>query len=422
MDSSQNSVLECTSFYDQPHVEIENIPIGPGVKLGIEQVNNKAIGIGGAYGTWGDSYSNEALQQFIEDHLGEPLLVEEKMNLSELGFEYRQHLPKLSDQEHIDVEVEVGTRLLKSAISACGWKPAEIEAVIIGMSAPTCDDYTERIARQAGIQDQALKVSIHKACDSSVAGLNLILNPRLSIIEQLPYNIAEKLLDKKVLVGGIEGLSRIVSLTHDKNALQIFGNGAGIIGFIPGDSMKFLTGETLEAFDEEGVLQVYMLYPHSRNKSSNQSMIEVTQLGENNLRIAGMMHEPVRAEPVVMAGMMGMVKLFVRNGVLIVKDVYRNYRRQMEEAGTPDKGIAVMVTHHANLKINQLKGKNLQKEGIRLVTPWLLKDFGNVSAASNMIAFLRIVNQLKPGDHVLFDGFGAGTYYDVVVVELGGGC
>jgi 3-oxoacyl-[acyl-carrier-protein] synthase III len=51
--------------------------------------------------------------------------------------------------------------------------------------------------------------------------------------------------------------------------------------------------------------------------------------------------------------------------------------------------------------------------------PWLLNEFGNVSAASAMIAFLRKLRELKTGDHVLFDGFGAGSYYDVVAVEIG---
>jgi 3-oxoacyl-[acyl-carrier-protein] synthase III len=78
----------------------------------------------------------------------------------------------------------------------------------------------------------------------------------------------------------------------------------------------------------------------------------------------------------------------------------------------------VAIAHHANLKINQIKGKHLAREGINLPMPWLLSDFGNVSAASNMIAFLRYLPALNPGDHVLFDGFGAGTYYDVVAVAV----
>jgi len=132
------------------------------------------------------------------------------------------------------------------------------------------------------------------------------------------------------------------------------------------------------------------------------------------------MHEPSNGAAIEMAGPMGMVKLFVRTGVQVVTDVYQAYQNLMEKMGMPDKSIAVAIVHHANLKINQLKEKTLQRAGIRLSMPWLLKDFGNVSAASNMIAFLRELSSLKPGDHVLFDGFGAGTYYDVLAVEMGG--
>jgi len=117
---------------------------------------------------------------------------------------------------------------------------------------------------------------------------------------------------------------------------------------------------------------------------------------------------------------MGMVKLFVRTGVQVVSDVYQSYRSQMEKIGMPDKSIAVAIVHHANYKINRLKGKHLKNLGINFPMPWVVSDFGNVSAASNMIAFLRELPKLKPGDHVLFDGFGAGTYYDVLAVALGG--
>jgi 3-oxoacyl-[acyl-carrier-protein] synthase III len=51
--------------------------------------------------------------------------------------------------------------------------------------------------------------------------------------------------------------------------------------------------------------------------------------------------------------------------------------------------------------------------------PWVLSEFGNVSAASNMIAFLRKLPSINPGDHILFDGFGAGTYYDAFAVSMG---
>jgi 3-oxoacyl-[acyl-carrier-protein] synthase III len=114
-----------------------------------------------------------------------------------------------------------------------------------------------------------------------------------------------------------------------------------------------------------------------------------------------------------------MVKLFVRTGVQVVSDVYEAYRKLMEKMGMPDKSIAVAIVHHANYKINKLKEKHLANLGISFPMPWLLSEFGNVSAASNMIAFLRQLPSLRRGDHILFDGFGAGTYYDVLAVSLG---
>jgi 3-oxoacyl-[acyl-carrier-protein] synthase III len=291
------------------------------------------------------------------------------------------------------------------------------------MTAPVALDYIDRIAREAGIPDSAIKVAVHKACDGSVGSLHLSLNPTLPEAMHLPINLAQELYGKKVLIGGIEGLSRLLGPAHDIQALQLFGNGAGVIGIIPGQNMKFLAGATREAYDEEGALQVAMAYPHARERVQGRSMLEVTQIAPNQLRVAGLMHEPATTEgnrePVVMAGPMGMVKLFVRTGVITVREAYHAYLKRMAELGTPDKPIKVVIAHHANYKINLLKGKQLEKEGISLSIPWLISDFGNVSAASTMICFLRKLPELQRGDNILFDGFGAGTYYDVVAVELG---
>ena len=400
------------SFFKRPQVRQELIPVAGGIPFGVERVSNPEVGIGGAYGTWGDSYDNQTLPELVARRIGSPLSNEDVMNLSELGFLSRHHIGDLSEEEHLELELEVGSRLLREAVLANGWQPAEVQAVLIGMSGPVADDYVEQICQRAGIPDDALKVSIHKACDGSVGGLNLALNPGLGPAGSV--NIAEDLYGKKVLVGGIEGLSRFTSRAHDKNALQLFGNGAGVIGVIPGKSMKFLVGKSHEAFDDEGVLAVRMYYPHSR-----KSLLEVSQDGQSHIRVAGLMHEPADGAPVEMAGPMGMVKLFVRTGVGVVTDVYQAYRNLMEKTGMPDKSIAVAIVHHANYKINKLKEKHLNKLGISVPMPWLLSDFGNVSAASNMIAFLRQLPQLKSGDHILFDGFGAGTYYDVLAVSLG---
>ncbi len=409
-----------TSFFDQPDVEKGQIGVANGIPFGLTHVTNAQVGIGGVFGTWGEGYDNQTLQSLLEERLGQPVPQDERLNLSELGFVNRHHIATLSKEQNTEVEVEIGARFLREAARACGWNPSEVDAVLIGMSAPISDDYLDRIARAAGIPDSALKVTVHKACDGSVSSLHLALNPDLPENTHLTQNIAESLRGKKVLVGGIEGLSRFLNHTRDLNALQLFGNAAGVIGIIPGQTMKFLAGKSLEAYDQEGVLQVQMNYPHSVFRSDGGLNVEVTQTNATNIRIAGLMHEPTNGSSIAMTGPMGMVKLFVRNGVQVVKDVYRSYQAYLEQKGMEGKSLAVAIVHHANYKINRLKEKHLQNDGIFLKMPWLVSEFGNVSAASNMIAFLRQLPQMRPGDHILIDGFGAGTYYDTLAVELSG--
>lgn len=405
------------SFFDKEGVVLSQVEVSSGVPLGIHAVSNPALGIGGAYGAWGASYDNLTLPGFVSGRLGEQLAQDEVMNLDELGFLSRHHTPDLTDGEHLELEVEVGARVLRQAAHANGWEPGDVNGVLIGMSCPISGDYVSRAAERAGIPKEALKVTVHKACDGSMGALHLALNPELSGEGEL--NIAEELHGKKVLVGGIEALSRLTAHAKDKNALQLFGNGAGVIGIVPGETMKFLTGKSHENYDEDGLLQLRMFYPHSKERVPGKSMLETQVESAKDIRIAGLMHEPADGAPILMAGLMGMVKLFVRTGVEVVTDVYQEYHALMDRLGRSGQSFEVVIAHHANYKINLLKAKQLMKNGVNLKMPWLLSDFGNVSAASCMIAFLRHLQSLKPGDHVLFDGFGAGTYYDVMAVSMG---
>src|SRR5919106_3553926 len=278
------------SFFDRPGVEKGVINVAQGIPFGIERVSNPSVGIGGVYGAWGESYDNEKLPAFLEMRLGHPLQPNEKLNLSELGFRNRHHVPlNLTREEHLQVELEVGTRFLSGAINACNWQPSDVEAVLIGMSAPVSEDYLNQITAAAGIPESALKVAIHKACDGSTSSLHLALNPELPENKQLDQNIAESLYGKKVLVGGIEGLSRFIISSHDPIALQMFGNAAGIVGVIPGQTMKFLAGKSREVFDDEGVLQVAMYYPHSRVRVDGATNVDVTEPLAHNIRVAGLM-------------------------------------------------------------------------------------------------------------------------------------
>jgi hypothetical protein len=99
-----------TLFFDQPRVEQAIIPVGQGIPIGLERVSSRELGIGGAYGTWGTGYDNLALRSFIEHRLGETMKDDEVLNLAELGFVGRHHLPELSDADHLELEARTGGR------------------------------------------------------------------------------------------------------------------------------------------------------------------------------------------------------------------------------------------------------------------------------------------------------------------------
>src|SRR5512146_1466188 len=93
------------SFFDEPGVENTTIPVGTGVPFGIKRVTNPQVGIGGAYGAWGQSYDNEAMPAFLEEQLGGPIPANQQLNLAELGFKSRHHIQRLSDEQNLEVEV-----------------------------------------------------------------------------------------------------------------------------------------------------------------------------------------------------------------------------------------------------------------------------------------------------------------------------
>src|SRR3972149_6738688 len=103
------------SFFEQQDVQVSRIPVGKGVPFGITQVANPALGIGGAYGTWGDSYDNVNLPDFLSQRMGVPLSEAERLDLAPLGFHHRHHIAELSEKEHYEVELEVGARFLRAA-------------------------------------------------------------------------------------------------------------------------------------------------------------------------------------------------------------------------------------------------------------------------------------------------------------------
>ena len=149
-------MTESVSFFDRPNVVKESIPVADGIPFGYEVVINSAVGVGGVYGSWGESYDNSHMRNLIEQRSGEPLKDEETISLADLGFLSRHHTPNLSDADQIELEMVVGERMLREAARTSGWETKDVEGVLLGVGGPVVPDYLEQICRRAGIRESVL--------------------------------------------------------------------------------------------------------------------------------------------------------------------------------------------------------------------------------------------------------------------------
>ena len=117
-----------------------------GIPFGIEQVSNKELEME-AIRAWGKSYDNANLPEFVESRTAQPWNKEDKMELGDLGFVSRQHVPILTQEENHQLELEDRTRLIEAAAQSNGWEPSEVEGLLVGMSGPISNDYLSEIAQ-----------------------------------------------------------------------------------------------------------------------------------------------------------------------------------------------------------------------------------------------------------------------------------
>jgi hypothetical protein len=95
-----------TSFFSEDGVETHEIHLHETtVPFGLMSVSNPKVGIGGAYGTWGESCDNKSLPGLINNQLGQPL----RIRISWAGStEFRQPSPTPALSRDDDIELELG--------------------------------------------------------------------------------------------------------------------------------------------------------------------------------------------------------------------------------------------------------------------------------------------------------------------------
>jgi len=267
-----------------------------------------------------------------------------------------------------------------NALKVANLKPTDLDLIICSTSTPdhifpatACLIQDQLGATKAGAFD------LLAACSGFIYALNMTAQSiRSGAI-------------KTGLVIGTETLSRFVNW-QDRNTCILFGDGAGAF--------------VLQASDQPGgVLSAVM---HSDGS------------GGDSLILHGGGSKLPASEATVQQGK----HLIEMDG----KEVFRFATRVMasatrealENAGLTIEDVQWIVPHQANIRIIEAAARGLKMPMERFVVN--LEKYGNTSTASIPIATVEAVQDgtIKPGDRLVFVGFGAGLTWGALTAEWTG--
>lgn len=284
-------------------------------------------------------------------------------------------------QRHVASEKEstatMAIAAARAAIESANVKPEEVDLVIVATVTPEYQFPATACLVQSAIgAERAGAFDLEAGC----SGFVYALATAAGMVRGEMYDT--------ILVVGVETLSRIVDW-NDRATCVLFGDGAG--------------AAVVRASDQPGGVMASVL---GADGSGGELLI---------LPGGGARHP---AGPETVLSKMHYVRM---NG----REVYRFATRVMAEAaqivvqraGWSLDQIDLFIPHQANARIIDSAAKSLKLAPDKVFVN--LQNYGNTSAASIPIALCEAVDagKVKPGDHLILVGFGAGLTWAACAIQ-----
>ena len=280
------------------------------------------------------------------------------------------------DESTATLAVDAALRALKVA----DLNPADVDLIIVSTSSPehifpaTASLVQDRIgAVKAGAFD------LSAACTGFIVALNMAAQAiRTGSIQN-------------AIVIGAETLSRLTNY-RDRNTCVLFGDGAGAFVLQPSEAPGGVLSAVMRS-DGSGAELLQLPAGGSKIPASERTVAE----GLHYLQMSG--RDVFRFATRVMA---------------------QATREAVSQAGLTLEDIELIIPHQANRRIIEKAARGLKLPIERFVIN--LDRYGNTSTASIPLATVEAIEdgRLKPGDPVVFVGFGAGLTWGSVVAQWTG--
>ncbi|RME48975.1 MAG: ketoacyl-ACP synthase III [Chloroflexi bacterium] len=279
--------------------------------------------------------------------------------------------------EKTEATSDMAIKAARAALEVANFDPAQLDLIIVSTCTPDHPlPSTACLVQTALGASQAAAFDLNAACSGFIYGLNVAT----SMIRGGGYD--------NILLIGAEMLTRWLDW-EDRATCVLFGDGAG--AFLlqasdqPGGIMSFALGA-----DGSGADLLIVPGGGTRNPPSWDS----TRNGMCTLKMEG--REVFRFATRVMG---------------------RVAKEAVERAGLEIDDIELFIPHQANLRIIKRAARYLDLPMERVFVN--VNRYGNTSSASVPIAVCEAVDEgrLRPGDHVVLVGFGAGLTWGAAVVQ-----
>ena len=274
----------------------------------------------------------------------------------------------------------LGADAAMAALKVAGLLPTELDLIICSTSTPehifpatACIIQDKIGATKAGAFD------LSAACSGFIYALNMGAQAIRSGST------------KSVLVIGTETLSRFVDW-KDRNTCILFGDGAGAFVMQASEQPGGAFGAVMHSDGSGGDL---LTIPAGGSRTPTSEL--TLRTGMHFIHMDG--KEVFRFATRVMAGAT---------------------LEALEKSGWKLEDLSIIVPHQANLRIIDAAARGLKLPLDKFMVN--LDRYGNTSTASIPIATVEAIQQgkLKPGDKVVFVGFGAGLTWGALAAEWTG--
>lgn len=277
-----------------------------------------------------------------------------------------------------ETSATLGVAAARKALEVADIPPSKLDLIICATSSPehTFPATASIIQDQLGAEN-AGAFDLSAACSGFVYGLSMAR--AMVLAGDAEY----------VLVVGAETLSRIVDWT-DRGTCVLFGDGAGALlvaaSDVPGGIMAVELGS-----DGSGANTLIL----PAGGSAMPASLETVSSGNHYIKMDG--------------------KAVFRFATRVMAEATQ---KVLARAGLTTDDVDLVVPHQANIRIIQnsvLKQLKIPPEKVYIN----LQRYGNTSTASIPIALCEAIQEgrVKPGDRIVFVGFGAGLTWAACAIE-----